>query len=74
MTSALSVDHGVECARCGEVITASAWSGHVSAKEGRNFWRCPKCGHMFETFDLLGEEASLPPEHVDDFLVTLLVA
>ena len=67
------LDRGVQCTRCGEELIAPAWSGHVSLKEARSFWSCPKCGYMFETLDVLDAQSPLSPELAQEFLASLLV-
>ena len=64
----------ISCPRCGEEPIAPAWSGHISAAEVRDFWRCCKCGYMFETLRLMDAEQGLPMELVEEFFPSLLVA
>jgi transcription elongation factor Elf1 len=70
--SAQNLDRGVQCTQCGEELTVPAWSGHVSVNEFRNFWHCSKCGFMFETLDVLDDEAQ--PAPAEELLAGLLVA
>ena len=62
----------ISCPRCGEEPIAPAWSGYISALEVRDFWRCCKCGSMFET--LRDPEQTLPTELAEQFFPSLLVA
>jgi rubrerythrin len=62
---------GVRC-RCGEELTASAWSEHVNVQEVRNFWCCPNCGYMFESVDPF-DDAPLPIELAEKFLSNLVI-
>ena len=64
--------HRVECARCGEELTAAAWSGPTGAQELRNLWHCPNCGYMFESLDPIGD-ALLPIELAEKFLPRLVI-
>ena len=62
------------CPRCGEEPIAAAWSGYISAVEVRDFWRCCKCGSMFETLRLIDAEQRLPMELAEEFFLSLLIA
>ena len=64
----------ISCPRCGEEPIAPAWSGHISAAEVRDFWRCCKCGYMFETLRLIDAEQRLPMELAEEFFPSLLIA
>ena len=64
----------ISCPRCREELIAPAWSGYISAAEVRDFWRCCKCGHMFETLRLIDTEQGLPTELAEEFFPSLLVA
>ena len=64
----------ISCPRCGEEPIAAAWSGYISAVEVRDFWRCCKCGSMFETLRLIDAEQTLPTEIAEEFFPSLLLA
>ena len=65
----------ISCPRCGEEPIAAAWSGYISAVEVRDFWRCSKCGSMFETLRLIdAEQTTLPTELAEEFFPSLLLA
>jgi hypothetical protein len=67
--------YGFECRQCGEVIIAPEFSGYAAEGEAvRHLWRCSKCSYEFETRIAFGDHAPLPPELVERFLPSLLVA
>ena len=74
MTSTASTQNATKCPRCEEELIASMWSEHLSVNEVRDFWRCSKCGNMFETLSSISEDSKLSPEVIEEFLPTLLVA
>ena len=63
-----------KCAGCGEWLIAPERSTYVSDEQVSNYWVCPKCGNEFETSTYLTPDVPLPPEVVDAFFPTLLVA
>ena len=74
MTATLSIQNSTICPRCGEELSASMWSAHLTVDEVRDFWHCSKCGNMFETLSSISEESMLSPEAIEEFLPNLLVA
>ena len=47
---------------------------YACAAEVRDFWRCCKCGYMFETLRLIDAEQRLPMELAEEFFPSLLIA
>jgi hypothetical protein len=39
---------GNQCAQCGAVLIAPAWSEHFPDCRVRNVWSCESCGYEFE--------------------------
>jgi DNA-directed RNA polymerase subunit RPC12/RpoP len=72
---------GVECPHCRQWLMAPMSCGlaladpeHVSTHGIRYVWRCSKCRYQFETWGAFEPEQSLPPELIERFLPSLLVA
>ena len=64
-----------DCIRCGEQLIAPDRCKYVDEEFVCYLWTCPKCGCQFESSACLYQEAKpLPPEIVEAFLPSLLVA
>ena len=60
----------MKCERCGEELTAPAWSGNVEPCEIHNIWQCTKCGYIFKSVD---PRTPLPLELAKQFLPNLVM-
>ena len=46
-----------ECAQCGHLLIAPAWSEHLSEHRVRHLWNCDACGYSYETIVYLAVRA-----------------
>ena len=46
-----------ECAQCGNLLIAPAWSEHLSEQRVHHLWNCDACGYSYETIVYLALRA-----------------
>jgi Zn ribbon nucleic-acid-binding protein len=63
-----------QCDRCQTHLIAPEWSEYIGPSEMIHIWRCPICGHEFETVDNRSEQTVSEAEAIEDFFPSLLVA
>ena len=62
------------CMHCGQELGMPVSSEHVSENEVRQLFSCSNCGYEFEMLIQTDANSALPPEVVEEFFPSLLVA
>ncbi len=63
-----------ECPRCMLKVIEAEWSEGVDERQTIHLWRCPSCGHEFETIEDHVEQPLPESQLVEEFLPNLMVA
>jgi ribosomal protein L37AE/L43A len=63
-----------QCPRCKITVIGPEWSETIDERQTVHVWRCPICGHEFETTENHVDEQLPEAELVEEFLPNLMVA